>query len=151
MRHLETYKTFESNNINMDELKDTLVDLGDDWFEVKYDDTHGLCISIILPSRTGKTITGPYTGTTKRLADIYSWIDIKDSVDRLTYYIDSLGIKYNFLMVDSTGKSHKIDIINDEFKCINNNGSECQMCKYGSPKINLTTNIYVFDIIIYNI
>lgn len=154
MKHLKTYRLFESLNINEDELKDIMVDIEDDGFEVDYyhhpNGYNTFFIKIVLPSRTGKTITGPYTGETKVVADNYSWSEIKDNVNRLTSYIDSLGLKYKFDMVDSSGKSHRVEIENDTIKCVNNNGGECQTCKYGLPKMDLTTYIYVFGLCVYD-
>jgi mRNA-degrading endonuclease HigB of HigAB toxin-antitoxin module len=123
----------ESLKIDEDEVKDIMIDLSDDGFEIVYfhhpNDFNTYFIRIDLPS--GKN---------------YSWSDIKQNILRLISYLDYEGLKYKFSMIDSSRKSHHIEIVNDLFKCTNDNGNECQMCKYGLPRIDLSTNIYEFEI-----
>ena len=148
MRYLKTYKLFEDNTEDIkDNINDILTDLADDSYEVEIEETKlQKWLFVYIALWHGKTMTSPVTGETRKVGELFTWDDIKDPVERLLSYLDSIGLEYGLSMIDSSWTSHPFVIKNGDFVCIKDNGKECQKCKYESPHIDLDKNIGSFKI-----
>ncbi len=111
MKHLKTYKLYESNNEVLDYIGEILHDIEDDGFEVNYYVNRNYTINIDISYLSQDGYQSKFLGIDHDRKS-FSWTDISGSIEHISSYLEDSS--YEFVEIQYYSRTSRDYVICDD-------------------------------------